>query len=150
ITEVSDALKVLGASSADGDVRLTVPDVSTAGQDLILLASGNTLTDSATTLSGLISAGGSALLQVGDNVTTASGSAIVAGDAVTTRGDYGNADAGTGTTMTPQGTVASDASIDDAGKITPASPAHQASTSGTAHYQTQIFGNGDDDTFTLE
>src|SRR5262249_45760378 len=131
ITEFTGALNVLRATAGTGDVRLTVPDTADSGQDLNLLASGNTLVDTSTTLSGRIWAGGSVLLQVGDNVTTAAGSAIVAGDAVTILGDYGNADSGTGTTMPLAGVIASDAGIDASGNVTPASPAHQASTSGT-------------------
>src|SRR5262249_33843386 len=44
ITEVSGALVVLRASSSNGDVQLTVPDLATAGQDLTVTPRGAILT----------------------------------------------------------------------------------------------------------
>ena len=56
LTEVTNELNVLGAA-ATGDMRLTVPDLATAGQDLNLLAGGSVLADPFTTYTGFITAG---------------------------------------------------------------------------------------------
>src|SRR5262249_57224918 len=119
-------LNVLVASSKGGDVRLYVPDLAAAGQDLTLLASGHALAAGSPTVAGLIKAGKNVLLQVGDNVSTTDQGTITAGNSIAIYGDYGDADPGKGTVM------------DLRGSITPGPGASD---------QTQIFGNADDDQF---
>ena len=109
-------------------MRLYVPDLATAGQDLNLLASGSALARAPPRSTGLIKAGNDVLLQVGDNVSTTDPSRSSPADLIAIYGDYGNADPGVGTMM------------DLRGSITPGTGASD---------QTQIFGNADNDTFTF-
>ncbi|MCF2147132.1 DUF4347 domain-containing protein [Desmonostoc muscorum LEGE 12446] len=127
LTETSTALNVLLAEAVDGIVRLTVNETSARGEDLKLLANGQTSTG--TNISkGRIAASGSVKLRVGDNVTTTDNSEIVAGRTVTIQGDYLNLDAAVGTNMDLRGTITPGSGVDD---------------------KTEIFGNSDNDTFTF-
>ena len=147
ITEVtysganSNALRVFKAQATTGDVRLTVPDLLSSGQDLILVDAGNILTPgtdqtvpssdasiAASLRHAVVTAGNSILLLVGDNVTTTDASVVTAGHNIDVHGDYQNVDPTVGTVMDLRGT------------FTPGPGA----TDRTAFY-----GNVDDDAFTF-
>ena len=130
----SNTLRVLKAKATTGDVRLTVPDLLSVGQDLILVDAGQILgagTEQTIASSGdhaEITAGNSILLQVGDNVTTTDASQVIAGHNIDVYGDYQNVDPQVGTVM------------DLRGAFTPGPGATD---------RTAFFGNVDDDTFTF-
>ena len=125
---------MLLAQSLTGDVRLTIPDEASTGEDLNLLAGGTTL-ECVTLGVGVIDAGLSVTLNVGDNVTTTATSTIIAGTTIDVYGDRngiansGQADTGTGTTMTLRGTIETRGS--EAGE------------------RANFYGNVDNDTFFL-
>jgi len=110
LTETDEELDVLQVVSETGDVRLTVPDESSTGENFNLLGSGETL-ECVTLTEGRVDAGGSVRLNVGDNVTTTATSTIIAGTTVDVYGDRngiansGQSDNGVGTTMFLQGTI---------------------------------------------
>src|SRR5262249_32006964 len=142
ITEVtydganSNTLRVLKAKATTGNVRLTVPDLLSQGQDLVLVDAGKILSpgteqtvDSSNDHAD-ISAGLDVLLRVGDNVTTTAASVTTAGHNITIFGDYQNLDLGYGTIMHLFGTIA---------------PGPVA-----GGYLTRIFGNAAADTIIFE
>jgi Ca2+-binding RTX toxin-like protein len=110
ITENDEELDVLLAHSLTGDVRLTIPDEASTGEDLNLSPNGGTL-ECVTITEGRIDAAGSVTLNVGDNVTTTATSTIIAGTTINVVGDRngisdGNqADTGVGTIMTLRGKI---------------------------------------------
>ena len=133
VTEIADELNVLGTTSHEGHVRLTVPDTDlprgppgTADeqpQDIVLLTDGaiqivqaattTTVAPSAEVTIAQTRAGIWAKLDIhlwaGDDVTAPARSEIVAGGTIVIRGDT-NRIAGTGgpSTDTPSGTAADD------------------------------------------
>ena len=148
ITETIGELSVLAATTLDGVVFLTVPDINAprgpppgVGEDLILISTGTRLVhqgdpESVGPSTGTfdaragIWARGLILLHVGDNVEALAGTEIVGGSIIQIYGDYGNADPGVGTLMQFGGRVGGVFDLDG----TP-------TKTGT----TFIYGNVDDD-----
>lgn len=93
LTEVSGGLNVQQSETAAGDVRLTVNDAASTGQNLTLLANGR------------ITAAGAVTLQAGDNLDIPESGVVTAGNALTLRSDFQNLDPGVGSTMSVRGNV---------------------------------------------
>jgi hypothetical protein len=91
LTEAAGPMNVGNIASDLGDVRLTIPDTSETGDDLLLVETGS------------IRAGGDVYLRVGDNIRILGD--IRAGGEVNIQGDFGDADAGRGTVIDSVGTV---------------------------------------------
>jgi hypothetical protein len=92
LTERNDAMRVGSIISTASPVTLTVPDIGTAGQDLVLIEGGR------------IESPGAILLQAGDNVDIKVTSRIQ-GATVQIFGDFGDADPGVGSLIEVYGQI---------------------------------------------
>jgi autotransporter-associated beta strand protein len=93
ITESSGGLNVQQVASQTGEVRLTVVDFASSGQNLVLLPQA------------IVSAANSIALRAADDFDMSAASSIAAGGVVTIQGDFGNQDAGLGSSLLVRGPV---------------------------------------------
>jgi hypothetical protein len=93
ITETAGAMRVGSIQSTKGSVALTVPDLPTAGQDLVVLDNGQ------------VSALGTILMQAGDNVSIPASSSLAALLGVTIRGGHNDQDTDGGATIDVLGRI---------------------------------------------
>ncbi|HTZ04687.1 MAG TPA: HYR domain-containing protein [Gaiellaceae bacterium] len=154
VTETNGAMNVVLALSTSGDIRLTVCDRPTTGDDLNLLASGFALFVENVVLPiphGTIWAvTGNVTLQFGDNLTTAAGTQIIAGKTVKLVAGYCNCD-NVGSVITLGGTIKSGPVIHLVTTVIMGTPYadsfvfNQTSIAGSL----EVFGGAGDDTFTV-
>ena len=111
VTETHGALNLVLALTVNGDIRLTVCDRPTTGDDLNLLASGFVLflegVVTPIAKGSILAVTGSVTIRVGDNLTTDPNSQIIAGKTITIIGDYCDCDPGVGSVITLGGTIKS-------------------------------------------
>ncbi len=145
------AANILLLQSQTGDIRFTVRSTAALGEDLNLVHAGSALFAQGTPTAipfGFINApNGSILLRVADNMTTdpAGTSQIVAGRNITIYGAFARqGELSGGIPITDPGPAAGYGTVIHLyGSIAPGSYA-------AGGYQTQIFGNSGNDTFTLD
>ena len=111
VSETHGALNLVLALTINGDIRLTVCDRPTTGDDLNLLANGLALFAEGVILpitkGTIFAVNESVTIRVGDNLTTDPNSQIIAGKTITIIGDYCDCDPGVGSVITLGGTVKS-------------------------------------------
>ena len=111
VSETHGALNLVLALTINGDIRLTVCDRPTAGDDLNLLANGLALFAEGVILpitkGTILAVNGSVTIRVGDNLTTDPNSQIIAGKTIAIIGDYCDCDPGVGSVITLGGTIKS-------------------------------------------
>ncbi|NEQ66262.1 MAG: calcium-binding protein, partial [Symploca sp. SIO2D2] len=100
LTEINGRLDVRRATSAFGDIRLTVADSQATGEDLIM-RDGATIT----------ALDGSVTLLSGDDVHVGPSATIQATEEVFIQGDYGDGDTGVGSNIAILGTITNNSEV---------------------------------------
>ncbi|NER24473.1 MAG: DUF4347 domain-containing protein [Symploca sp. SIO1C2] len=100
LTEINGRLDVRRATSAFGDIRLTVADSQATGEDLIM-RDGATIT----------ALDGSVTLLSGDDIHLGPSATIQATEEVFIQGDYGDADTGVGSNIAILGAIANNSEV---------------------------------------
>ena len=154
VSETHGALNVVLALTTSGDIRLTVCDRPTTGDDLNLLANGFVLFTEGVVLpiaKGTIWAvTGSVTLRFGDNLTTDPNSQIIAGKTISFVAGYCDCD-GVGSVITLGGTIKSAPVIHLVTTVIMGTPYadtfifNQTTFNGAA----AVYGGAGDDTFTV-